>query len=194
MFTNIIFLDEEGNHMLAALRNNQKDAFLNLLSDQGVYKISNIKVVPRPALYRSVDQEMAINFYYKTRIDKVPDTGIIPRYKFELKEFEEMKDYVNNVKTFIDVMGMVISYGHLETRTNGARKMDVILANARNENLAVSLWENKALEFQKSLATAVKGAVFVVITGLLAKKFSDRVFLSSSDATTYLNIDYAPLG
>ncbi|KAK1360146.1 hypothetical protein POM88_044620 [Heracleum sosnowskyi] len=86
--------------MLATLRNNQKDAFLNLFSDQGVYKISNIKVVPGHALYRSVDQELSINFYYKTRIDKVLDTRIIPRYKFELKEFEEMKDYVNNVKSF----------------------------------------------------------------------------------------------
>lgn len=28
-------------------------------------------------------------------------------------------------------MGMVTSYGHLETRSNGARKMDVILTNAR---------------------------------------------------------------
>ncbi|KAL8116039.1 hypothetical protein AgCh_022505 [Apium graveolens] len=64
----------------------------------------------------------------------------------------------------------------------------------RSEKLSMALWENKAIEFLELITAAVDGSVFVVITGLLAKKISDNVFLSSSDATnTYVNIDYAPL-
>ncbi|KAK1351313.1 hypothetical protein POM88_054477 [Heracleum sosnowskyi] len=156
MFTNVIFVDEEDSHMLATVRNNQKDAFI------------------------TVDRDLSINFYYKTKIEKVPDNVIIPRYKFELKEIEDVQNYVGDVKCFIDVIGMVISYGHMEARSNGASKMDVITTNARNKKVSVSLWEEKALEFRDSLAAVGKGAVFVVIAGLMAKKFSDRVFLSSS--------------
>lgn len=63
-----------------------------MLSEQAVYTVSNIKIV---------DRDLSINFYYKTKIEKVPDTGIIPKYKFELKEFEDVHNYVGNVKSFI---------------------------------------------------------------------------------------------
>ena len=40
--------------------------------------------------------------------------------------------------------------------------------------MAVTLWEGKATEFMASLAGAQGAAIFVVITGLLAKQFSGK--------------------
>ncbi|KAL8127016.1 hypothetical protein AgCh_014079 [Apium graveolens] len=118
----------------------------------------------------------------------------VPRYKFELKEFGEIPNFVADVRCFIDIAGMVLNYGQLETRTNGAHKLDVILTNAQSEKMAVALWEDKATHFLELLAKESNVAGFVVITGLLAKKYSDRVLLSTSDATkTFYNIDLAPL-
>lgn len=90
----------QGNHILATLWKNQKAAFLDLFYEKRVHTISNIKVKPEPSLYRSVDR-VSINFCYKTIIKKVSDTRIIPKYKFELKKFEDVHDYVGNIKSFI---------------------------------------------------------------------------------------------
>ena len=41
-----------------------------------------------------------------------------------------------------------------------------------NEKIIVTLWEDRAYQFQSSLAEDNSSSIFVVITGLLAKKFS----------------------
>ncbi|KAL8095119.1 hypothetical protein AgCh_036540 [Apium graveolens] len=73
--------------------------------------------------------------------------------------------------------------------------MDVLLIDDRDQEIIVSLWEDKAFQFLEGLATTKGGVVFVVVTGLLEKKYSgNNIILSSGNPTkTYFNIDYAPL-
>ncbi|KAL1811779.1 hypothetical protein ACET3Z_021844 [Daucus carota] len=194
LHTNVILLDEKDDHILAIVRNNQRDAFLPMLKENEVYSISNLKLVPGPKLYRSVDRDLSVNFFYKTKIEEHQDTGSIPRYKFELQPFHRVKDLVGDTKCLIDVIGMVMSYGQLEKRSHDAQKMDVVLIDTSKEKMLVTLWEDKALQFMSSIREVQEKATFVAITGLLAKKFSDRATLSSTDATrSYFNIDYEPL-
>ncbi|KAL8103748.1 hypothetical protein AgCh_028086 [Apium graveolens] len=64
----------------------------------------------------------------------------------------------------------------------------------RNEALAVTLWVDRARQFLDVFTPSNDGPLFVVMTGLLAKKFSDAASFSSTDATrSYVNIDYPPL-
>ncbi|KAK1389887.1 hypothetical protein POM88_018065 [Heracleum sosnowskyi] len=192
--TNVILLDEKENHMVAIIRNNQKQIYLPLLKEGEVYTISNFKVVPGPKQYKSVDSEYSINFFFKTKIEKGRDFAAIPMYKFELQPFTAVKTLVGNPTMLIDVVGMVRSYCNLERRNNGAQKMDLVLTDQRAENVLVTLWEDRATQFLDLLPPSKDGPLFVVITGLLAKKFSDSASLSSTDATRcYLNIDYAPI-
>ncbi|XP_063947543.1 replication protein A 70 kDa DNA-binding subunit B [Daucus carota subsp. sativus] len=121
----------QDDHILAIVRNNQRDAFLPMLKENEVYSISNLKLVPGPKLYRSVDRDLSVNFFYKTKIEEHQDTGSIPRYKFELQPFHRVKDLVGDTKCLIDVIGMVMSYGQLEKRSNDAQKMDVVLMDTR---------------------------------------------------------------
>ncbi|XP_063941419.1 replication protein A 70 kDa DNA-binding subunit D-like [Daucus carota subsp. sativus] len=138
--------------------------------------------------------DMAINFFYKTKIEEAEDNKIIPQYKFEIHPFDKVQGLVGQIKNLIDVVGMVTSVGRLEKRTNGAEKLDVALTDSRNEKMIVTLWEDRAYQFQASLQNTGQSPIFVVITGLLAKKFSDKPSLSSTDATrTYFDIDYKPL-
>ncbi|XP_074356467.1 replication protein A 70 kDa DNA-binding subunit A-like [Apium graveolens] len=63
-----------------------------------------------------------------------------------------------------------------------------------NEAMVVTLWEARAKQFLEVFTPSNDGPVFVVITSLLAKKFSDAASLSSTDGTcSYVNIDYPPL-
>ena len=126
------------------------------LKEQSVYDISNFKIVPGPSTYRSVDMDMAINFFYKTIIEETEDNQTIPHYKFELQPFDKVQGLVGQTKNLIgkqqknvidchnkikklmqlillriDVVGMVTSIGRLEKRTNGAEKMDVALTDSR---------------------------------------------------------------
>ncbi|XP_063948114.1 replication protein A 70 kDa DNA-binding subunit D-like [Daucus carota subsp. sativus] len=211
LYTNVILMDQQDDHVLAIIRNNQRHLLLPQLKEQGVYNISNFKVVPGPASYRSVDMDMSINFFYKTKIEETEDNQSIPQYKFELQPFDKVQGLVGQIKNLIDVVGMVTSIGRLEKRTNGAEKMDVALTDSRNEKMIVTLWEDRAYQFQESLQNTGQSPIFVVITGLLAKKFSgisqqimtfkhnsfkgtDKASLLSTDATkTYFDIDYKPL-
>lgn len=86
LHTNGVLIDEQENHIMGIVRNNQKEIFKSILSENEVCHISNIKLVPAPKLYRTVDRDLAINFFYKTKIEKKPDTGLIPQYKFELRD------------------------------------------------------------------------------------------------------------
>ena len=46
--------------------------------------------------------------------------------------------------------------------------------------MIVTLWEEKANGFQNDLAAADDGAAFVIITGLLVKKYSGQIGLYSA--------------
>ncbi|KAK1394835.1 hypothetical protein POM88_013891 [Heracleum sosnowskyi] len=194
LHTNVVLLDEKQTHMIAVIRNNQKQIYLPKLKEEEIYAISNFKLVPAPKQYKAVDADYSINFLYKTKIEKWVASAIIPLYKFELKPFPEVKNLVGNVAMLIDVLGMVKSYGKPETRNNGAQKIDVILTDHKNEIMLVTLWEDRVVQLQELLSPFKNEPVFVVTTGLLAKKFSTAASLSGTDATRcYANIDYAPL-
>lgn len=90
------------------VQNNQKETFKPLLTKDEVYNISNIKLVPGPKLYRSVDRDLAISFFYKTKIEKKPDTGFIPTYKFELQPFNNIPSLVGDVRSLIGKMWHIL--------------------------------------------------------------------------------------
>lgn len=61
------------------------------LDEEGVvYIISKVMVVTAPEKYRSVERDVCINFYHQTHVEKTVDTGSIPKYKFELRDFDRI--------------------------------------------------------------------------------------------------------
>ncbi|KAL1823138.1 hypothetical protein ACET3Z_009916 [Daucus carota] len=199
LHTNVEFMDQQGDHILAIIRNNQRTLIMPQLKEQSVYDISNFKIVPGPSTYRSVDMDMAINFFYKTTIQEAEDNNSIPHYKFELQPFHRVKDLVGRVKNLIGLLST--SNKHLLDMLSYARCLSLkqntsprICLFFRNEKIIVTLWEERAYQFQAGLDNRGQSPLFVVITGLLAKKFSDKASLSSTDATkTFFNIEYEPL-
>ncbi|KAK1360673.1 hypothetical protein POM88_045147 [Heracleum sosnowskyi] len=66
-----------------------------------------------------------------------------------------------------DVIGMVTDYGNMERASSGAQKMDIMLINEREKKMAVTLWEEKAKQFQDA-------CIFADIYGFLAKSFAEN--------------------
>lgn len=56
-------------------------------------------------------------------------------------------------------------YNSLQTNKN---------THGRAKKITVTLWEDKAEEFQLALSGIGNGHVFAVVTGLLAKKFNGK--------------------
>ncbi|KAK1391346.1 hypothetical protein POM88_010402 [Heracleum sosnowskyi] len=184
----------EENQIIATVRNSQRANVFPLISEGKVYRISDVRIASAPKKYRAVDRDIAITYYHGTQIEPTRDTAIIPQHKFELTALENIANFVNVVYALIDVTGMVTDYGNPERASNGALKKDIVLANERGKKMTVTLWEEKAEQFQTALNETRGVPVFVVISGLLAKNFADNVTLSSTDATkSYLNIDYKPV-
>ncbi|KAK1379660.1 hypothetical protein POM88_026404 [Heracleum sosnowskyi] len=174
LHTNVILLDQEGNHIWAMVRNTQKTYIMKKLEEDGVYIISRVIMVSAPERFRSVNRDIAISFFHQTKFEKMDDTGIIPKYKFELQDFQTIGGLIGNVTSFI---AFVIYH-----------------SDRRQETMTVSLWGDKGAEFLADLAKINDVPVFVVITGLLAKTYFGGLALSPGDGTKYyFNIDYAPL-
>lgn len=91
----------QDTHILAIIRNNQKNFYLPILKVGEVYAISNFKVVPSPKQYKPVEGDSSINFLYKTKIEKGVETASIPQHKFELKDFTAIQHLVGNVELLI---------------------------------------------------------------------------------------------
>lgn len=89
------------NHIMVVVRNNQKRIYLPILKEKEVYVILNFEIVPRPKQYRAVAAEYSINFYYKTKVQKPAESNIIPLYKFELRDFNDVNHLVGNVAMLI---------------------------------------------------------------------------------------------
>lgn len=45
--------------------------------------------------------DMAINFFYKTKIEEAEDNKIIPQYKFEIQPFDKVQGLVGQIKNLI---------------------------------------------------------------------------------------------
>ena len=90
--------------MLAIIRNNQRDTFGKQVEEGEVYSITNMKIVPGPKSYRTIDSELSINFFYNTKFKKEFDGRIIPRFKFELQPFNQIKNLVGDVRSFIGTL------------------------------------------------------------------------------------------
>ncbi|WOG95515.1 hypothetical protein DCAR_0414837 [Daucus carota subsp. sativus] len=122
MHTNILPLDQQGNNIVAIIRNNQKNQFLQMLEENVVYTISNLKVVQGPKLCRTADVNYVLNFFYRMKINKEVDTRVIPLYSFELQDYEAVAELVENVKVFIELWPA-------GTPVEWSPKMDIVLNN-----------------------------------------------------------------
>uniref|UniRef100_A0A166EQD1 Replication factor A C-terminal domain-containing protein n=1 Tax=Daucus carota subsp. sativus TaxID=79200 RepID=A0A166EQD1_DAUCS len=180
---------------MVAIWNNQKQDYFPRIKEGDVYKITDFKIMPAQKKFRPVKKDISLSFYHKTKVEPMEDNGLIPKYKFDLTSFEVARTLLWDTTNFIDIMGMVKDVSSLETTSKGSKKLDVLLVDDRNHDMVISLWEEKATHFMESMAPLQDAAVFVIITGLLAKQYSgNSIILSSGDPTKcYFNLDYDPL-
>lgn len=142
--------------------NNKKADYFPLLKEGSVYIISNFKVFSNTKEYRVVDGELALNFYHNTHVLPVEDTDSIPHFKFNLTKFEDVRSLLWAKKKFIgtllhnnlctsnfyiyvsmhlsarifrmnaEIIGMVKNFGRLNTASNGAKKLEILLVDNRS--------------------------------------------------------------
>ncbi|WOG92530.1 hypothetical protein DCAR_0311800 [Daucus carota subsp. sativus] len=193
--TKVIFVDEEQSQIMVQIWNNQKEDYFPMLKEGSFYAISEFRVVPILKAYRAVATELALGFDHNTKVVPKEDTDRIPYFRFNPTKFEDMPSLLWDTKNFIEVVGLLEEYGDQETASNRAKKLDILLLDSRNNNMIVTLWEDKAAQFQEGLQQSNEGPIFVIVTGLLVKKYSGQnIVLSSGDATkTYFNIDCTPI-
>lgn len=91
----------QGSLISTVIWNNQKSSYFPLLKEGLVYAITKFIVVGAAKEYRPVRRNIALNFYYDTKIVPMPDTDSIPLYQFELTKFEDIPQLLWSVGNFI---------------------------------------------------------------------------------------------
>ncbi|XP_074375139.1 uncharacterized protein LOC141716869 [Apium graveolens] len=125
---------------------------MRTLEEDGVFIISRVIVVAAPKKFRTVNRDVSLTFFHETKFVRVDDTGVIPKYKFELQDFDTVGHLIGDVVSFIDVIGWVVNYGDIETTHKDGKRLNVELQNDRKQSITVSLWGDKGPEFMSELA------------------------------------------
>ncbi|KAK1355509.1 hypothetical protein POM88_048765 [Heracleum sosnowskyi] len=158
-----------------------------------VYIISTYNVANAYPMYRPVPGELVIKFHDTTKSTKLYDISIsaIPMFKFQMTDFEKARTKAGETINLMDVVGKLTEVTEMQATKNGKKKIDIILANERDDKMRITLWENQAHAFLQCNVEYNKTNVFVVVTGTSAKDLQGDIVLWSSYSTQYFfNIDH----
>ncbi|XP_074375542.1 replication factor A protein 1-like [Apium graveolens] len=96
-----------------------------------VYMISDYNVEYAPESYRPVPGEYIVKFHRKIIVMKIDDVVGIPRFKFEMRTFQEARVGLGNVVNLMDVVGKLTEITQIQTSTGGRQLIDIVLADQR---------------------------------------------------------------
>ncbi|KAL8124911.1 hypothetical protein AgCh_012545 [Apium graveolens] len=197
-------IQQKGNHIWAKLRNTQRAYCMRTLEEDGVFIISRVIVVAAPKKFRTVNRDVSLTFFHETKFVRVDDTGVIPKYKFELQDFDTVGHLIGDVVSFIDVIGWVVNYGDIETTHKDGKRLNVELQNDSGDGtkfyLNIDYEPLNSLECAILDATAIRSASTTftlfnkeaeILIGIPIEKIIDempKILLHSDNA---LNSDLA---
>ncbi|XP_062197913.1 replication factor A protein 1-like [Phragmites australis] len=196
----LILLDEKNNAMYAEIPPDAISILKPKLNEGMVAVIKKFLVERAKTRFKAVDAPYMIKMNRLTNINKTgtyPPT--FPEYTFRLTPFHKLNEYVNVDEKFHDVIGQVTAVSNSAvvrvSKDRHQTKRVLKLQDLSENTLDVSLWGNRALEFngEQVYEQGQKQAVIVIFVGTLYKKYGGPPFLSCTSACRwYINKQMIP--
>ncbi|CAL4928398.1 unnamed protein product [Urochloa decumbens] len=186
----LVIADHEANVMYAEIPQEMVHAFNNQIQEDEIYEIRRFRVANAKSMYKAVDGCYMIKFTVHTIVTVVerPPTTY-PRYTYKLTAFEDLPMLVGNVQNFIDVLGVIIEIGEIETiqpsnNQPAAPTRKLVLMDISGLQTQLTLWGQRATQFNVDgvYNNEEAKAVVSLFVGCLVKSYRGQDYLSGSSA------------
>lgn len=186
----MVFTDEQGNAIYAEIPGPLAEQKSPLIDQDKVYIIARFKVTTSKTKYRPVDAQFMIQFtLYTTVILARNPPSTFPKYVYSLTPFDEIEAHVGIEKNFLDVLGIVTEVHslrpiHISGQPDPTITRDIILKDLDNKSLRITLWANRAAQFNiDTVYNATTGKpVVALFVGCLPKRYQNSNYLSGNAA------------
>ncbi|CAO2206275.1 unnamed protein product [Urochloa humidicola] len=196
LHVDMVLVDEKENRIYAEIPGSDVDKFRPLLKDGGVYMFRKFIVSGCKPAYKPIKGNQMIRFTRWTTVDEVPDIDArIPRYVFDLVDFEEFPSRTGQVEYFIDTIGMIVgvskvAHVHLPSTHTSTAKRTIALKDLRNNQINLVLWGSRATDFDTETVHSIgqNSPVVAIFVGMLPKSYKNENTLSGGSACKwYIN-------
>ena len=165
----------------------QVDRLHNLIQPGQTYSISNAMIKLANAKFNTTNHEYELVFSEKTKIESIPETSDIPLAHYNFVPISELQNRPLDSPP-LDVVGVVRSIEPVQTiqrknRTDTINKRDIVLVDDTECAIKLTLWAERADDFDESLAPPV----ILAVKSVKLNEFRGRNLTTTMDSSFQYN-------
>ncbi|KAL5713607.1 DNA helicase [Ranunculus cassubicifolius] len=185
-----ILLDEAGDQIHGSVQKIDATKFEDYLHVDNAVIVRNFRMIERRnKYYCPLPLRYTLELKTTAEMENLQESITFPPPKFHIVPFEELRKRVESVTYLSDVIGICTKITDQGTSRNGAPKKEMLIRNERDEEIAVTLWDNIARNIP-SFLTDTSQKNIVVIAAAIVKNDGGMVALVSTKGTRlYVNPD-----
>ncbi|CAN6170312.1 unnamed protein product [Urochloa humidicola] len=196
LHVDMVLVDDKGNRMYAEIPGSEAEKFKLLIKEGHVYVIKKFIVSGSKPAYKPLPGNQMIRFTQWTTVHESSEsTSPIPKYVYDLLDFEEFPSRIGQVECFVDIIGIITGVSEIASvylpSSNGSTSKRVIsLRDLRNNKINLVLWGNRANQFDGETVHSIgqESPVVAIFVGLLVKSYRNEHTLSGGSACKwYIN-------
>ncbi|KAM0879429.1 hypothetical protein ACQ4PT_034241 [Festuca glaucescens] len=196
--TDVVLIDQEGNHMYGQLPPATSERLKDVLEEGKVFVIRKFMFTKSRPSFRPVESPFMVQFTRYTTVQEMP--GLADTYPFctySLTSFADIPAPAIRHARFVDVIGKIEMVSDIVPvqsiyQTAASNTRTIILKDLLGNELRLVLWGERALEFDAEAvhAIGVKEPVIAIFVGTLPKMshgpgaIVPRVFEAPIEKTT----------
>ncbi|CAM0910507.1 unnamed protein product [Alopecurus aequalis] len=188
--TDLVLLDQEGNHMYGQIPPEPAGRFMSVLQEGMVYRIRKFFCNPSKPAWRPVKSPYMIQFTRYTVVEQVFHLEeTYPFCTYSLTPFLELPKPSSTPARFVDVIGRITMVSDIVPiqamhQTVASDMRTVVLQDLLGNEISITLWGERAVEFDADAVRAMgeKEPVVAIFVGTLPKMTHGTRSLSGSSA------------
>ncbi|KAM0904043.1 hypothetical protein ACQ4PT_018277 [Festuca glaucescens] len=188
--TDVVLIDQEGNHMYGQLPPATSEQLKDVLEEGKVFVIRKFMCTESRPSFRLVESPFMVQFTRYTTVQEMP--GLADTYPFctySLTSFADIPAPAIRPACFVDVIGKIKMVSDIVPvqsiyQTAASNTRTIILKDLLGNELRLVLWGERALEFDAEAvhAIGVKEPVIAIFVGTLPKMSRGVKSLSGGSA------------
>ncbi|CAN6286250.1 unnamed protein product [Urochloa humidicola] len=196
LHVDMVLVDDQKNRMYAEIPGSEAEKFRALIKEGQVYVFRKFIVLGSKPAYKPFPNNRMIRFTPWTTVHKTDELDSkIPRYVYDLIDFQEFPTRVGQVEYFVDAIGVIvgvskIAHVHLPSTNGSTAKRVICLKDLRNNKINLVLWGGRATEFDADTVHSIgqQSPVVAIFVGMLVKSYKNENTLSGGAACKwYIN-------
>ncbi|CAN6239658.1 unnamed protein product [Urochloa humidicola] len=196
LHVDMVLVDDKKNRMYAEIPGSEAEKFKPLIKEGEIYVFKKFIVSGSKPAYKPFPGHQMIRFTPWTTVQETRELAAnIPKYVYDLVDFEEFPSRVGQVEYFVDAIGLIVgvsqvAHVHLPSSTTSTAKRIVCLKDLRNNRINLVLWGSRATDFDAETVHSIgqQSPVVAIFVGMLVKSYKGDNTLSGGTACKwYIN-------